>query len=77
MSIRVACPAVNVSEVFYRYVGKHKAENDEIAYWLIRGYYFFHAEMLSMYVWCFVSESTVFLRVATVAYDPRARPETK
>ncbi len=34
--IRLACRAFNVSEACYRYVGKHKAENDDIADWLMR-----------------------------------------
>jgi len=34
--IRVACETFGISESCYRYAGKHKAENEEIANWLLR-----------------------------------------
>jgi len=36
VAIRVACEAFRVSESCYRYEARHKAENDEIADWLMR-----------------------------------------
>ena len=36
VAIRVACDAFGVSESCYRYEARHKAENDEIADWLMR-----------------------------------------
>lgn len=35
-SIRLACEIFSISETCYRYEAKHRAENDEIADWLIR-----------------------------------------
>lgn len=35
-SIKVACQAFQISQACYRYEAKHKAENQEIADWLIR-----------------------------------------
>ena len=34
--VRVACKTFGISESCYRYQGKHKAENEEIANWLLR-----------------------------------------
>lgn len=35
-SIRLACEIFSISETCYRYEAKHRAENDEIADWLVR-----------------------------------------
>ena len=34
--VRVACKTFGISESCYRYQGKHKADNEEIANWLLR-----------------------------------------
>jgi len=36
MSVRAACAAFGVSETCYRYRARHRAENAEIADWLIK-----------------------------------------
>jgi len=36
ISVRLACETFGISQTCYRYEGKHKAENDEIADWLLR-----------------------------------------
>ncbi len=36
VSIRLACAIFAISESGYRYKAKHRAENDEIAHWLLR-----------------------------------------
>jgi putative transposase len=36
ISIRLACGTFGISQTCYRYEGKHKAENDEVADWLLR-----------------------------------------
>jgi putative transposase len=36
ISVRLACETFGISQTCYRYKGKHCAENDEIADWLLR-----------------------------------------
>lgn len=36
ISVRLACETFNISQTCYRYERKHRAENDEIADWLLR-----------------------------------------
>jgi len=36
ISVRLACETFGISQTCYRYEGKHKAENEEIADWLLR-----------------------------------------
>ena len=36
ISVRLACETFNISQTCYRYESKHRAENDEIADWLLR-----------------------------------------